>query len=359
MNKALFGSEAYATHHTPRHDNVIQIDAVVVSPLAQITPTSSQDKDKEFGTNASISRTKKMWRFDTNTKETRLIPIFSANGIRGVLRRYATFIMNSRLKERHQDYSLSNESLHTYNTGAGKGVKFLDSLNYKESEKFRALNPIVSLFGAGLSGIEGKLAISNLTPSELPTKGSYLDKIFCVRFDETSRKTINTPFINMESVLQWKEEQARLAQERRAARAAKADNVQSEQERLDAMQQQTYMLEYIIPGVELNMSIRAKKGMALSDLELGVLYAALCELSKSQIGSHTRLGFGVLNWNIGTADESLIVAKANDKYILDKSNCHLSVAAEQCIKIFHDFIDSLDPNMVEIEKQVEQVKILK
>jgi hypothetical protein len=304
--------------------------------------------------------------------------------MRGILRRIALQVIVNVAKEHDNNYlpKLKPETINFYASGDDNGstVKSIKSLTYKESEMLRDLMPNISVFGSGLSFIEGKSAISELSPAKediffLNGRDEYELKILIrtinsTRIDETKKNGGLSVLMDEEDVKEWIKNSEKNANTNKELKSLMDKEVKGtlsddEIEKLEELKQgektnSTQMLskkEYVIPGITFKGAIAAKRGMSFTDIEKGMLYACLTELSLRQIGSCKKEGFGVGNWKI-TGDEINIESKVDENCFLGEKKLKINDGATKYINIFRDFvIENKVWEYLEIEDLFERIKL--
>lgn len=339
------------------------IEITTVSPLLQIEPSNKKDLE----TKASIVSTKKTAYINekgTVSNE----PFFSGNGFRGILRRnIASSIFDKLNKEYGKPQSV--DTLHLYSAGGGTAKNgfvnvFDEKLPYKDMNDFREANPFLSLFGAGLSDIDGKLSVTSLSPSN---KNSRLtDYIFGVRFDDTEKTSILSPFIDTESIEEYqndmikkknsnadirklddaikkikseieKESSEELLKKLEVAQSAYDDKIDDK----SLIFQQTYKAEYMIPNTKLHASIGTRAGYELSDVEEGMMLYGLIETSKQNIGSYSRIGWGAMNYNVKAGNgEALFTTTCDPHYILNRT-VEITPLGQKKLAVYKKWLENL------------------
>lgn len=343
---------------------IFGISLEVMTPLLQIEPTSSMDKDPN--TKASMVRTKKRRYLSENGKYVN-VPFFSANGFRGIMRRNIAATLFAKLKETDKA-DVSVATAHLYASGGGTTNEGIAGLSYQGKADFRKNNPYLSLFGAGLSDIDGKLSVTDMAPAD--KDGKLIDFLFGVRFDETERASMLSPLIDAASVDEYKEMLKAKRSENKALRAVETsiekiqkeienngkDEVSSgpakELEELKAKAakiveekgmsyQQVYKAEFIIPGTKLYSSIGTRAGYELTDIEKGMMLYGAIKTSQQSIGSYSRIGWGILNWDVQDAEgRTLFTSVADEKYLLNRTLV-VSKEGEKVLKPFLAYVDEL------------------
>lgn len=311
---------------------------------------------------STLSYTKKMWEKVDGIDYPIAIPVYSANALRGTLRRIGLRLIIQIGMQNDSSYSpqIDPKTLNFYASGDDKTVESINSLTYKQQEKLREIMPLISLFGAGLSTIEGKTAVSELRPiresflhldDEGKIKSEKIVKtISSVRFDETMRNSSLSALLDNESVEEWllflqdnKDTKKRLKVllEKKKKNGMLEDAEEKELKNIMSFKDnQTQMIsekEYVVPNITFTSSIGEKRGMAFTDIEKGLLLASLLELSLTQLGSCKKEGFGVGDWNINY-DDCSIESLANEDYFLGEKKVMINQPAQEYINTFTDFI---------------------
>jgi CRISPR type IV-associated protein Csf2 len=344
-----------------------QIDLEVITPVLQIEPTSSNDKDPN--TKASMVRTKKRSYISEDDKLSKY-PFFSANGFRGIMRRNITSTLFSDLEQKDNE-KISVATSHLYSSGGGTSNDGINALNYAEKKDFRNKNPFLSMFGAGLSDIDGKLSVTDMAPEDKSKQ--MVDFLYGVRFDETERQSILTPLIDEASVEEYKQKLSSLRKENAKLRKLE-DEITKLQKELDASEednaelakkiddkkieavaiaedkgmsyQQVYKAEFIIPGTKLYSSIGTRGGHTLTDIETGMILHGLLMTSQQNIGSYSRIGWGVLNWHVKDQEgKTLFKTIADSKYLLSRELV-ITEDGHKLLAPFKDYVESLERDAI-------------
>lgn len=296
--------------------DAIRITATTVTPLLQIDETGTQ---------------RKMYVYEDGQKGQ--IPFFSANGFKGALRRVAFKAQALEIEKQDKGIHISPEMFYLYSSGAALDKAAVDATITPANEMtIRKNTPILSLFGAGLSNIEGSIAVADLAPSKKSerfvkyedsegkerTRSSLIGRNTFFRTDAIKDAGLWRALVDYDDILAWNTEYTK-----KAAQKVKNDKGKEEQSHI----QQPVEVDFIIPGVKLTSSINKKYGFitdgekkdGLSDLEIGCLVSSLVELSKYQIGSAKRISFGILDWEVEYKGQLLFSTKSNPDYVLEKN----------------------------------------
>lgn len=335
------------------------IDVTTVTPMLQIEPTASNNKDKL--TMASNVVTKKR-RFATENGKFVDVPFFSANGYRGILRRNITKeIFENISKKDGKKFGI--KSIHLYSSGGGTSNDGLKSLSYQETNDLREKNPFISCFGAGLSDIDGKLSVSDIIPVN---KTYNIDYQYAVRFDDTQRASILTPLIDMEAVQKHNEEldKLRLATKSLVKKEESLKKLQIEYsnnpsdellEEINELKiavaeerdskgmsyQQVYKAEMIFPNTQMSSSIGTRAGYELTELEKGMILFGLIQTSQQSIGSYSRIGWGTNIWEVKNSEGiTLFKTTPDSKYILQK-HTEITEAGRAILKPFEGWLEGI------------------
>ena len=309
--------------------DVFEIDLVCVTPLAQISPLGGQTK-------------RYFYQDDTFSQE----PFYTSNGFRGFLRRVAFMDLVEHIKG-FENYKPKGEETYLYTSGNGGDKKsILMVTNWEKEQKVRKASPLLSLFGAGLGNIAGKVAIDELVTPNIENKfiegkkangEPYKISKFLGRNGETRSDSLLNDDIQM---IIDSEDAQRVSQSIRAeaetAKKAKKDGVET-----DAKQQNAQMIfdvEYLIAGTPLKTAINPICNYEFTDVEKGCLLSIMISASQSQTGAYKRKGFGRLNWNVKLNGEQLMSSTRDDE-------CHSYVKIEvtqkgkELLKAYKDFLN--------------------
>ena len=226
--------------------DVFEIDLMCATPLAQISPNGGQSK-RYFYDDNSFSQE----------------PFYTSNGFRGFLRRVAFMDLVEHIKG-FEDYKPKGEETYLYTSGNGGDKKSISMVtNWEKEQKVRKASPLLSLFGAGLGNIAGKVAIDELTIPKIENKfiegkrangEPYKMSKFLGKNGETRADSLLNDDIQM---IIDSEDAQRVSQAIRAeaetAKKAKKEGVET-----DAKQQNAQMIfdvEYLIAGTPLKTAI--------------------------------------------------------------------------------------------------------
>lgn len=378
--------------------DTIKVTAKTVTPLLQLDETGKQ---------------RRMYVYENNVTGT--VPFFSANGFRGILRRVAFKQQVEVAKSKDPDFEVSPELFYLYTSGAAldkTSAVIGNYINYKTENIVRKNSPVISLFGAGLSNIEGKIAVADLFPStdmekfrEFEKKDGTVGMMSNLMHSNTFYRSdsamiadyLYRNIIDMEDVKEWNRYYyglviiAKLKKEIAKAKGNRnkieeilekfksKDENQSVKEQLNSITadvvlelvekekefsgdkekdshiQQPVSLDFIVPGVKLTSSINAKYGYELSDVELGCLISSLAEMSLMQIGSAKRIGFGVLDWTIEKDGEVLFESKSDPDYVLQKS-ISVSENGKKYIQAWKDWLNE-NADKIDLVKIAEMTSV--
>ncbi len=362
----------------PENGFNIRIKATLVSPLLQIDVTDSKNH----------TPTKKEYMFTDKMDYPIAVPVFSANGIRGILRRLAIKSITDIGQKADAFYkpAVKATTMNFYSSGSDT-VTYLKSLSFNQREKAREIMPMLDLFGAGLSAIEGKLAVSSLKPTEEQilrqkitkkedgteeeeTVRNYLIRTLNVaRFDEASRSSFLTPLLDQESVEEWldfREREAVIKNQKKdiAEKIKKKQQITDDEKKImeTVVENSTKMIassDYVVPGTIMQGNIGIKRGFSdLTEIEKGLLFSILSELSLMQIGSKRNSGYGVIDWEISCDEYGSIVSLANPEYYLGKRKVfEIPDQIKSCIEEYQKWVvENRVWDYLEVDKLFEKIK---
>jgi CRISPR type IV-associated protein Csf2 len=337
------------------------IDVTTVTPMLQIEPTDSKNKDTLTKASKVITKKRKYVTENGNVVD---VPFFSANGYRGILRRnLASAIFGEIEKKDGGKFGLN--SIHLYASGGGTSNDGIKGLNYVDKINLREDNPFISCFGAGLSDIDGKLSVSDITP--LNKDARHIGHQFAVRFDESLRSSVLSPLLDAESVEKHAEEMLKLKAatkslqklEEKLSKLKKelsenpddADLIEeinqleidivAEKEAKNMSYQQTYKAEYILPNTKMSSSIGTRAGYELTELERAMMLFGLIQTSQQSIGSYSRIGWGTNKWEVKNSEgETLFRTVPNGKYVLQKET-EITELGKAMLKPFEEWLENV------------------
>ena len=331
----------------------IKIKIKLLSPLLQINVG---------GKNATSSETKKLYRKVKGIDYPIATPVYSANGIRGTLRRLALKSIDDIAKETDPFYEkqLSARTVNFYSSGNEKTIKGVIDLSYTQIQKLREFFPAINLFGAGLSFVEGTLCVSPFmikeedlvreTDENTFKPVTFIYKMSGVRFDEANRNSFLAPLIDEKSVKEWlklnsdnQKETKRKKELLKKKSEELSDKEKKELKELeDVKNNSTQMLhehEYVVPGIEMHGSISVKKDFKeLTDIEKGLLFYVLTEFATSSLGSLKNKGYGVADWEISYKDYGNIIVENDSNYFLGEKKITISPKIKETIKKYKDWV---------------------
>lgn len=299
-------------HSTIKMQDTFNITATTVSPLMQIDQNNEQRKRFILVDGVYFNE-----------------PFFSANGFRGLLRRIMTKDMVEIIRKKEPNYKLKAEEFYLYSSGTATDRKSIDNISWDEIPELRVKAPILSLFGAGLSSISGKCAVSDLKPIsshknikivqnndeiELKKIMPLVQTQIFFRTDDFSKDTMLKPLVDIEDITSWQKEHLKAVHTSKEKK--KSGETEKETETNIA---QVIEYESIMPNVTLSNSINSLYGQKFTDVELGLLLKALLETSQMQIGSQKRLGYGVLDWHIELYGQAMFSVVCDKDYIFNKT----------------------------------------
>ncbi len=249
------------------------------------------------------------------------------------------------------------KELQLYGSGGTEAVDGIKGLNYVEQARLRAINPFISLFGAGLSDMDGKLAICDLTPNiqmsaEEMKKMRFIGMTYGVRFDDTGRQSVLSPLISVDEIaaymkkleekrkndkalykledevkkLQELDNEDKLSEKQKEELFEKEVKLEEDRKKKGLSYQQVFKAEHINPGIELFSSIAPRAGHTFTELEKSMLLHGLFTLSQQSIGSWGRVGYGRLAWHIKNEDgQTLFKSTPDPRYTF---TCHVEWTKE-------------------------------
>ena len=322
---------------------IISIKAKTVTPLKQ---------------NDSKSEQRKGYVYDEAEGSLRREPFFSGNGLRGMLRCALTEDMIRLIKEKEPKFKAKGEDVYLYTSGYGTNASAaIDNVTWKEEDIIRKASPILSLFGAGLSAIEGKAAVSDLRPSRscekyikwVDAEGvdhkmpiSFVEQQTFFRTDSIKQGFFDRSLLDKEDVEDWLTELCKKVKE---SKKNKKDGVSAKETTTNI--QQPIENEYIIPGVPMDAVIMPINHYEFTDVEVGAILNALFIKSKMQIGANKRCGWGHLDWTVELDGEMMFVVKCNND-LNGVKDVMVSDSFTNKVETYKEFMRQISSNQISI-----------
>ena len=260
-------------------------------------------------------------------------PFWSANGFRGALRRVATKTLGDAVAKKEPGFTYNAENMYLYASGAGADKKSIEKVTPVSLQCVREKAPILSLFGAGLSQISGKTAVSDLRVSDNQENGvdkyrivekndkeyafsNFLESHTYYRDDVAVKQGVLSNLIDQEDINEWIKEHYKAVVVSKEAKKSSGDNNAKESE---SHMQQPVTVECITPGTMLTTCINPISGYDFTDIELGCLVKSLVTLAPLQIGAAKRYGYGRLDWEVAINGEALFELERDSDFTANYS----------------------------------------
>jgi len=337
----------------------VRIQVKNITPLCQIE--GNREERFDFLSNEKNKNPK----VDTTTVKTMTIlhegipvdvPIYTANGFRGLLRRVIGAEIIAKALEKGINVNTTN--FHLMMAGGGSNYQ---AQPFEIEEQVRELNPLISVFGTSLA-IEGKLMVTHLVPEEalirikeeeddtIRAYSQLLKRFVFIKKDDIIQKTKYGRLLSKEDIINWENEVEKSQKQRKEEReigekTTKKKTVQS-----------ILAKYYVIPNTEFKGFIGNK--YPLTDIEEGMLIKGLSKIVKEQLGSTLNLGFGVCDWEINIGENgSKIVAKSKDDNIFDKDiSLILSDEDELKVEKYNEWLENLKAENIQLDKILKASK---
>jgi len=181
------------------------------------------------------------------------IPIYTANGFRGLMRRVAGSILLEKYLQK--GFNIKPEDFHLMMAGGGSNYQ---TQPFDIEEKVRELNPVISLFGTSLA-VEGKLIVTHLEPTEyflktfedkngnVYTVSQLIKKFIFIKKDDILQHTKYGRFLTKEDIEQWEKEVEKTQEQRKKERSKE---IETEEKTKKIAIQSILAKYYIIPNTE-------------------------------------------------------------------------------------------------------------
>jgi hypothetical protein len=298
-----------------------------------------------------------------------------ANGINGKLRRIMTEILLTKalakgIKLTAADFSLmsngggvnqqkknkanvDNNADNEEKNSKKKAKKEKKTKCIKDLIEVRKLNPVVSLFGAGLS-IAGKIAVNNFIPTtdiitsqvKYNTKDydikepSYIQNMSISHMDDLRNVSeLATKVFTLDELQSYHEDLAK----------NKKDNKTSIQMLITK--------EYIVPGITMHSSImQLPDRYQIEEYEYGLLLKSLEVFAKSRIGS-TQKNWGVMNYDMFIDDDydnAFLQSESDKNYVFNVTvKSSFNNEQQKAISEADKWLDAISPENINIEKYLK------
>ncbi|MFL1706726.1 RAMP superfamily CRISPR-associated protein [Campylobacter sp. MOP7] len=325
----------------------IKLAIKTVSPVAII-----EGNDTEAGGNI-VTRVKRAATISQTDdgKKIDYLPYLPANGIRGVLRRFATQKLVEAVKKNENIQTLKDSDIHAMLSGSGASKAALKS---KEIDEIREKNPILSLFGTGIL-MAGKLKVADAMPDDSTEAKNFVRRLTFVKVDDILMNTKFAGLFSKEQVEEWEESVSQNSAERKKDRenkklAKEMNEVYNEDERTKKSSIQHFaQKEYIVSKSQFNGGFFLEN---VTTLELGMFLHALESFVKhGRIGSSQNIGFGVIDIHIEDIDGSGVSFDriANDNFIYDaKIELDLDGDFKKAYDEYSDFLKNAKREHIEL-----------
>lgn len=327
---------------------MIDIKATTVSSLRQIDKTE----------NDTIMVKRGLFRIDFDgVKKTLYSPIYTANGFRGLIRRTATNIILTKLKEKNIDLGGAT-NFHLMNAGGGNNYQ---AQSFEIEDKVRELNPLVSMLGTSLA-VTGKLSISDLVPMEVAEDGmklcyrvndsgalysSIVQVENIIKKDDMLDHTGNANFMSSEEIIEWEN----FVSENQSKRMATKDKGAKDKVKKESIKH-IQGRESVIAGVDFYSSISTIDGVtALTDIEKGLLVRTLEKVVKHTLGSNSNTGSGRMNYTVTLFGDSTITAVCDPRFIykVEVETDYTDEVQGYC-NAFDAWLDSVTEENIQLDK---------
>lgn len=333
----------------------IGIKFTTVTPLCQIF---GLEERQENGSKVKITAIQKLPMFVEvgEHKYATKIPIYTANGFRGKLRREATSLLINKALEKN--ISLGKNALsvgknfHAMNAGSSTSYTNLD---FATENEIRNENPVISLLGTSLA-VSGKINVSPFIPKKV-SKDGELEHYVNVNDNNRAYSTIiekNTIY-KKDDIISRSRFAAPLGDDfldewEQLVAEAKANKKVSN---LDAGHVQVN--EEVMAGVDFYGSIISSD--KLTDVEKGLLIASLLKMSSESIGALNASGRGKVNYEIiindnGTTNDGIIRSQWDEYLSESKVTYELSDEMQNALDIFNAWLDDISEENIQVDEKL-------
>ena len=342
---------------------MIKISFQTKSPLCQIDKSEDATSIKN-----SIIRVKKQKVFVANkhgAKKALVVPIYTGNGYRGMLRRETMAVMLEALAKNTEDGEkiiATPEDYHLMNSGGGN---LFQDQPFEIEDRVRELNPQISLFGASLA-ISGKLRVSNFVPFDKDKSGEvfyhfyesaegYVFSSILAETTMTVRDGIldrdkNSQFLTQEQIVEWIIKSDANTLERAKERESKEDKADKKAKLKVKKQTIRGMIdkEYVAVGVDFFGGISEK--VKLTKIEKGLLILGLERSILNNLGSTGANDFGKVSYTIKIDKDSSLETEVDEYGMCSVVKRTYNREISECMDAVKGFLDGIAKENFEIAK---------
>jgi len=336
----------------------LKIKFTTVTPLCQIL---GLEERQDGGSKVNITAIQKIPMFVDigDSKYVAKIPVYTANGFRGKLRREATSLLINKALEKNIDLGKSSlargRNFHIMN--AGSSATFT-SIDFETEDEVRKANPLVSLLGTSLA-ISGKLSVSPL----IPKKFSKETKSFEHHVALSDKKRAYSTIVTQNTI--YKKDDI-IARNRFAAPLG--EKVLDEWEQLVAQAKADKKIlnvdaghvqsnEEVMPGVDFYGSIISSQ--KLTEIEEGLLIASMIKMGERSIGALNATGKGKVDYEIIINEKENshdgIIRSKWDEYLSESTVTYeLSEKSQAALDAFNDWLENITEENIQLEQKLSQ-----
>lgn len=351
----------------------IQIKFTTVTPLCQIVGV---DEKKINGKQVKYTAVQKMPMYIMAGDEKVFVkmPVYTANGFRGKLRREATGLLYEKAIEKGlslgKNALVIAKSFHAQN--AGSNVTY-NNCPLELEREIREVNPVVSLLGTSLA-ISGKINVSPMLPKEKDLEGNlvfpiakstgdvvkYFSKcasiVVSYKKDDLLTKSDNTKFFTFAQLNEWEQLVGESKSDKIAAEKFNKDKKEDEEK---VKKVENLNAGHVISTEEVNVGTDFYGSIVSSDvlteIEKGLLISSLVKMAKKPLGANNSHGRGKVNYEI-TFGESIIRSEWNEYMSSSTVSVTLDNEAQTYVNSFDEWLESIEEKNIQIGNMLEVLR---
>jgi len=355
----------------------IDIKFTTVTPLCQM---ANLEKKMIDGAEVNYQAIQKLPMFIEMGDEKVFVklPVFTANGFRGMLRRAETSILYKKAIEKGLDLGKNKNTASMgksfFAQNAGGNVSYTNA-SLKEERDIREANPVVSMLGASLA-VSGKLGVSPMFPKEKDLDGNlvypvaksngentfYYPKCTYIhvryKHDDLKVNSENSKLFSFEQLDAWEKEvaaskvRAKELKEKQKSLKDKNEKEQLKKDSQDLTVGHVITNEEVCAGTDFYGSIVSTD--VLTDIEKGLLIRSLIDISKKEMGALNSIGRGKVNYEI-VFGESVIRSEWNEF----KSSCSVHVTLDKemqgYVDVFNEWLENIEEKNIQISEMLDKI----
>jgi len=320
----------------------IKIKATTATELCQIEKSTKASKGEPA---TILLKEQKVIVINSRGVEQSLYtPIFSGNGFRGALRRLSLQILIEKGIEKGFTFK-NGDDFHLNNCGGGSDFQ---TQPFDIEDKARETNPLLSVFGTSLA-LSGKLKTPNLIPyknvedgikefyfAEREDGSVYFTRKYNDRFykgDDILDRKGNAKYLSPEVSQAWQkkveENQEDIGKTRDTDKKAKKEFIRARLGR-----------DFVVRGTRFYTALSEMSTTQMTEVERGMVYAALELLVLENLGSNKARDFGLMEYEVTFQDGSSLETSVDEYLVASVTKREYKKEVASSIRAFNDWLEN-------------------